>query len=173
MPMSKQRLSKLQKWILENCFRVTILLDRSMLKELNNTNCSRHCRKCPKTNENVRLERNTEDFISPKCVAHADFCSHYEFYKEDILLSYYSLKPSYDKAHINRAQHFHDSADYAKAHVSVHRSLNNLVEKGLIYIGSTFREDSLQISLTYEGMRKAAELLNINDTRAYEPLYGR
>jgi hypothetical protein len=34
--MSEWRLSKLQKWILKNCFRVTVLLDRMKLSDFSN-----------------------------------------------------------------------------------------------------------------------------------------
>lgn len=164
--MSEQRLSKLQRWILENCFRVTVLLDRTILKELNNIGRSRRCKACNKTSASVYLERNQGNFVSPKCLADGNSCAYFEFYKEDILLSYFQLNPNNGIAHINRVQHFRDSTDYTKAHVTAHRSLNNLALKGLIYTGSTFREESLQISLTREGVKTAAELLGINDCEA-------
>ena len=161
--MSEQRLSKLQKWILESCFRVTVLLDRTALKKLNSTNCSRQCRDCPKTSESVRIERDSNNFIAHRCVNSGFSCSYFEFYKEDVLLSYFMLAPNNDIAHFSRVQHFHDSPDYAKAHVTVHRSIGNLVEKGFIFNLNTFREDSLQIHLTSKGIEKAAELLKISD----------
>ena len=66
--MSKQRLSRLQKWILENCFKVTVLLDRTSLKELNNSVSLRKCRACPKINESVRKERDKLDCITHRCL---------------------------------------------------------------------------------------------------------
>jgi DNA-binding MarR family transcriptional regulator len=87
-------------------------------------------------------------------------CPYFSFYKEDALLSFFSLTPDDSKTHISRVQHFRVDSDYTKAHVSVHRSLNSLVEKGLV---TTFRfaEYSMTISLTDEGMKKAAALLGI------------
>jgi phosphomevalonate kinase len=64
-------------------------------------------------------------------------------------------------------QHFHDSPNYTKAHVSTHRSINGLVEKRLVYAFSTFQEYSLQIHLTNAGIKKAADLLNISDYMSF------
>ena len=150
--MSKQRLSKLQKWILEHCFRVTILLDRTTLKRLNNIGSSRKCWDCSKTNESVRLKIE-QDMITPRCVKDGSICTYFWFYKEDILLSFFSLKPNNDITHFSRVQHFYDSSDYAKAHVTVHRSINNLGDKGLVSCGSVYREDSLCIWLTDDGIQ--------------------
>ena len=168
--MSKQRLSRLQKWILENCFKVTVLLDRTNLKELNNAISSRKCRACPKTNECVRVERNKNNCITPRCLIGNTYCSYYEFYKEDILLSFFLLETNNYKSHFSRVQHFRDSPEYRKAHVTVHRSINNLIEKGLVYTYSLFQENSLQINLTDKGLERAAELLEIRD---YESLIER
>ena len=161
--MSEQRLSKLQKWTLENCFKVTVLLDRTALKELNHITRSYQCKDCPKTNESVRIERSQNNIVTPRCVNDGLDCPYFEFYKEDILLSFFLLTPNNDIAHIYRVQHFHDSPDYAKAHVTAHRSISSLVEKGLVYTLSVFREDSLQIHLTDKVIEKAAELLEISD----------
>jgi hypothetical protein len=158
--MSEQRLSKLQKWILENCFRVTVLLDRSTLKALHHLSDSRKCKGCPKTAESVRLSRDHHNALQHLCGNDGKGdCPYFEFYREDILLSFFSLPPDNDKAHFSRVQHFHDSPDYAKAHVTLHRSVNSLIEKGLAYTWNTFKEDSQQICLTDNGMKKAAEFL--------------
>ena len=165
--MSAHRLSKLQKWILENCFRVTVLLDRSTLKKLKKTSHSRQCGDCPKTRENARVKRIHNNCITNRCINNDYSCPYFEFYKEDILLSFFMLVPNNDITHFNRVQHFQDSPDYTKAHVTTHRSINNLIEKGFIYTFNAFREDSLQIHLTEQGLEKAAELLGISD---YESL---
>ena len=165
--MSNQRLSKLQKWILENCFRTTVLLDRTNLKDLYNTNNSWRCKDCPKTNENIRLTIDQHAFITHQCIISGSYCSYFPFYKEDILLSYFLLTPNNDITHIYRVQHFHDSPNYTKAHVSTHRSINGLVEKRLVYAFNTFQEYSLQIHLTDTGMKKAADLLNISDYMSF------
>ena len=167
--MSEQRLSKLQKWILENCFRVTVLLDRTALKGLKNIGDSRKCRACPKTSESVRVAREHTIFIAHKCVDGGSSCAYFVFYKEDILLSFFSLTPDNDIAHFSRVQHFHASPDYAKAHVTAHRSINSLVEKGFIFTFCVSQENSVQIHLTDKGLEKAAELLEICD---YESLIG-
>ena len=159
--MSEHRLSKLQKWILENCFRVTVLLDRAALKKLNHIGDSRKCKTCPKTKEEVRLSRNQHNALQHRCGD--GFCPYFCFYKEDVLLSYFSLIPNNDMAHFSRVQHFHDSPDYSKAHVTVHRSINGLIDKGFVYTWNTFPENSQEICLTDDGVRKAAELLKIND----------
>jgi hypothetical protein len=159
-PMSEQRLSKLQKWILVNCYKVTVLFDRSSLKELKNAGASRKCRDCPKTRENVRLPEKQDD-VPYHCATDGlpTSCSYFVFYKEDILLSYFSLPPNNGILHINRVQHFHSSPDYTKAHVSVHRSIGSLVDKGLIRAWSGFREESLMIWLTDAGIEKSADLM--------------
>ena len=161
--MSEQRLSKLQKWILENCFKVIVLLDRSGLKELKNVGTSWRCRECTKSSESVETERKYS-FITHKCVKSDYDCPYFDFYKEDVLLSFFLLPPNNGIIHINRVQHFHDSPDYAKAHVTLHRSINNLVDKGFIFTFSTFKEYSVQIHLTDKGMEKAVELLKIGDS---------
>jgi hypothetical protein len=165
VPMSAQRLSKLQKWILENCFRVTVLFDRTTLKTLNAVGNSRKCRECLKTKESVRLikGRHTLDY---ECLKEGFSCSYFVFYKEDILRSFFSLPPDNMKSHFSRVQHFHDSSNYAKAHVTTLRSISSLADKGLIYACKVFREDSVTISLTDEGMNKAAELLKIEDFKS-------
>lgn len=164
--MSERRLSKLQKWILENCFRVTVLLDRSTLNNLKNIGNGWKCRDCPKTKGIVRIERSTSGFFSYQCLkeghSFSRHCSYFHFYKEDVLLSFFGLLPDNNTIHISRVQHFHDSPGYAKAHVTTHRSINSLSHKGLIY-AFKFAEYSLQISLTDDGMKKAAELLGITD----------
>jgi len=125
--MSKRRLSRLQKWIIENCFRVTIMQDRSSLKE-------------------IKDKKNPQNF-----------------YKEDILLSFFLLTPNNSRLHSNRSQHFYDSPNYAKAHVSVHRSIVNLIQKGYVYTSDVGGESSVQIYLTGDGIKRAAELLSVND----------
>ncbi len=163
--MSERRLSKLQKWILENCFKVTVLLDRSGLKELKNIRDAWNCRACPKTAENVI--RDCGDTVTYICgSAQAFHCFYFDFYKEDVLLSFFSLIPDNDINHYERVQHFRDSPDYAKAHVTLHRSIKSLMEKGLIFTWKRSSDESLAISLTGEGMKKAAELLNINDFKS-------
>ena len=164
--MSEQRLSKLQKWILENCFKVTVLLDRTELKALKNAGTSWKCRECLKTGENVRLTKHQTHL----CKNDGFICPYFNFYKEDVLLSFFMLTPRNDIIHINRVQHFHDSPDYSKAHVSVHRSIKNMIDKEFVYTLNDFTEYSLQICLTNKGITKAAELLKISE---YEHLIGR
>ena len=76
------------------------------------------------------------------------------------------LAPKNDIVHINRVQRFHDSPDYTKAHVTVHRSIKSLVDKGLVYTLNGFNEYSLQLCLTNDGIKKAAELLKISDYKS-------
>jgi hypothetical protein len=157
--MSEQRLSKLQKWILENCYRVTVLFDRSNLKELKNAGASRKCRDCPKTKESVDLPEK-QGYAPYRCaMGRSGFCSYFAFYKEDILLSYFSLRTNNEILHISRVQHFHGGPEYTKAHVSVHRSISSLVEKGLVHAWNPLRDESLMIRLADSGVEKAAELL--------------
>jgi Fe2+ or Zn2+ uptake regulation protein len=78
------------------------------------------------------------------------------------LLSFFALPPNNDKLHNNRVQHFYDSPDYTKAHVTAYRSITSLVKKGLVHVFQ-FGGDSMMINLTDEGMKKAAELLGISE----------
>ena len=87
--MSEQRLSKLQKWILENCYRVTVLLDRTDLKELKNAGSSYKCRDCAKTRESISVSKK----LTYLCKKDGRSCHYFNFYKEDILLSFFMLAP--------------------------------------------------------------------------------
>ena len=60
-------------------------------------------------------------------------------------------------------QHFYDSPNYAKSHVSAHRSISNLISKGFVHTWYADGEGSLQIGLTSDGIKKAAELLGISE----------
>ena len=92
-------------------------------------------------------------------------CSYFAFYREDILLSFFSLTPDNGKLHNSRVQHFHNSPDYAKAQVTAYRSITGLVNKGLIHVYQ-FGGESLIINLTETGIAKTAELLKLEDVKS-------
>ena len=159
--MADQRLSKLQKWILENCFRVTILLDRAELKPLQNCRDSYKCTSCDIQNA-ASLERDSNNVIFANCIGSGQSCFRSVFYREDVLLSYFGLASDNAKCSFFRVQHFRDSPDYAKAHATLSRCLKNLVEKGLIYLWRV-EDESQRICLTEKGIIIAAELAKTDD----------
>ena len=165
--MSEQRLSKLQKWILVNCFRVTIQFDRSSLKALKNAGNWLRCKDCPKTREDVHPKKDIYDtrFKCKRGMRLVNECSYFAFYREDILLSFFSLTPDNGKLHNSRVQHFHNSPDYAKAQVTAYRSITGLVNKGLVNVYQ-FGGESMIINLTETGIAKAAELLKLEDFKS-------
>lgn len=86
-------------------------------------------------------------------------CSNYTLYKEDILLSYFNLEKS-KKWAFSREQHFVDTPEYRKAHVTLSRSLKTLVANEYIGLyGGGYH--STNIKLTEKGAVKAAELLGV------------
>jgi hypothetical protein len=68
----------------------------------------------------VRLVKNKLS-IEYSCLRDGFACPYFSFYKEDVLLSFFSLTPDDSKTHISRVQHFRSDSDYTKAHVSVHK----------------------------------------------------
>ena len=159
--MADRRLSKLQKWILENCFRVTILLDRTALRPLQNCRDSIKCDSCDMRSA-ASLQRGMYNNITAYCAEPGLPCRRCLFYREDVLLNYFGLVPDNSKRSFIRVQHFHDGPDYSAAHVTLSRSLKNLKEKGLIYLWRV-EDESQRIFLTDHGVSQAAELTETVD----------
>lgn len=166
--MAKERFSKLQKWIITECFKTTVLLDRSNLKMLKGTACYNEFRpeyykECSKT---IVKKRNTNNDIFYYCNKHNRTCEYFKFYRDDILLSYFELEPDRWKYPFSRQQHFKGSPNNNKAYVSVGRTIKNLEEQGYI-IG--FRWEGMEIILTDKGKEKALQLLNLDRSVIKEP----
>ena len=122
--MSKEKLSDLQKWILVNCYRMTILHDNTQLLPLSG--------------------RNAPD-------------DKYVFMRDDILLSYFNLKPGRKRTFL-KVHHFRENREYYSAQATLSRTLKNLHEKGYI-VGMQIYYN---IELTEKGKEKAREL-NVNE----------
>ena len=140
---------------------VTILMDRSLLRPLKNCRDSYKCSSCDVKNE-AFLERNKYNDIVANCKDTGYSCCQNSFYKEDILLSYFSLTPNNKKHSFSRVQHFHNSPDYSKIHVTLTRCLKNMWEKDLICLWRS-EDQSQRIILTDKGIEKAAEQLHVTD----------
>lgn len=167
--MAKERLSKLQKWIITECFKVNILLDRSGLKELKGAERCYNFKKKEyynNCNELIVKKRDINNNIVNYCAERNRNCDYFTFYRDDILLSYFNLIPDNWKYPWARKQHFKGSKNNNKAYVSTGRTIINLYEKGYIYI---FRYEGMEIYLTDKGKEKALELLNLNKSIIKEP----
>lgn len=162
--MKKQRFSKLQKWIITECFKVTVLLDRSNLKKLNGL--SSRCKHC-RNKENITKKRNAANNIIYYCNICKDYTEYYKFYREDILLSYFKLIPDNYRDTNRRKQYFRGSPINNKAYVSLGRSMKNLMNTGYLY--SFDDMDGIRVELTEKGKNKAIELLDLDRTKIYEP----
>ena len=163
------RLSKLQKWILTECFKVTVLLDRSDLKELRgNTPCydSEEKKYYSNCSEFIIKKRDLNNHINYYCNKRQQNCEYFKFYSDDILLSYFELEPDRWKYPFSRQQHFKGSPNNNKAYVSLGRSINNLGEKGYIW---GYWYEGMEIFLTDKGRDKALELLNLDRSVIKEP----
>lgn len=116
--MVKERLSKLQKWILLRCYEKTINEDRSNLTLLQSWNYK----------------------YSIKPEEHKDHEIYWKYlFRAEILLDYFKCEPDKYKFCSNRHQHFKGKNN--KEQVILTNSLSNLEKKGLINIlvGTYFR----------------------------------
>ncbi len=168
--MASERLSKLQKWILETCFKITVLHDRRGLKPLKICGCY-NVDKCPQW---AIKERNLYNEIECICKSdnkkiHKDEkCDMYYMYVEDILLNYYSMECSGAKNVIWRVARIKMDENTNKNYATISRTLKNMEDKGLVYRWK-FEEYSTRIFLTSKGKEKAMQILNISCNEFYEP----
>ncbi len=168
--MASERLSKLQKWILETCFKITVLHDRKGLKPLKIC-CYYDKDKCP---EFAVKMRNCYNNIICKCEKDGkpyyanDYCNMYEMYLEDILLNYFGMEFSYEKGTIYRAARIKMDDNTNKNYATLIRSMKNLEKKDLAF-RYKYGERSTEICLTDKGRMKAMELLLITEDEINEP----
>lgn len=168
--MATERLSKLQKWILETCFKITVLHDRRGLKPLKICGCY-DVDKCPQW---AVKQRNLWNEI--ECICDRDNakiykdkeCDMYYMYVEDILLNYYDMKCSCAKNVIYRVARIEMNENTNKNYATISRALKNMEDKGLVYRWK-FEEYSTRIFLTNKGKEKAMGILNISCEAFYEP----
>ena len=132
------RISQLQKWILRQAFKKTILLDNTDLEVIQNWKGWRYEEDIPKDNWYWRY-----------------------LFRDDILLNYFNCKTDTNKSPYQRLHHF--KGDSNKAQATLSRSLKNMYDKELIelWYGSGTRWQG--IVLTELGKEKAIPLLNIDE----------
>jgi hypothetical protein len=150
--MSKERLSKLQKWILTATFKVMILCDRTdfTLKICNNY----YKDLC----FNNHTKGECKDICKHEFITGRS-CDAFRLYKEDILLDYYHFKITRKRTSLFKLVCFEDNGENNKVHVAVKRSLESLEKKG--YINLYYSPISNYIAtLTEKGINKSKELTN-------------
>lgn len=167
--MASERISKLQKWILETCFKITVLHDREGLKPLDV--CSYYkADKCPKLAEK---ERNSNNVIINICKfegksVHNGICKMYSMYIEDVLLNFFDMDFSYRRDTFDRIARIKMDENTNKNYATTSRTLKNMEEKGLVYRWK-YDSYSTEIHLTEKGKEKAMILLNVSIEDINEP----
>lgn len=167
--MASERLSKLQKWILEICFKITVLHNREGLKTLkvcccyNEKICSESVVKQRDCYNNIEYRCNVENKRSYK-----NECKMYNMYTEDILLNYFNMDGSNVRDVLYRVARIEMNENTNKNYATISRTLKNMEYKGLIYRWK-FEDCSTEIHLTDKGKEKAVTLLNISVDKIQEP----
>jgi len=157
--MSKDRLSKLQKWILVHCYLKTIK------KQLPDS--WKYCRGYNYVKSSIE-RRLLSDYDRARQCAKIDK-DRLENYlcRSEILLNYFNLRLSYKEPFWSGySDKFETSKEYKSALVVLSRSLKKLwgVKEGDGYI-DCWNNGFVQwkgYSLTEKGIAKAEELLNVN-----------
>jgi len=158
--MSETRLSKLQKWILVNAYKKTILKDNSGLTILQHWTYR---------NTSKIISMDTSKVIIGEKDSHmerlnklADKASHdlywENLFRAEILSDYFKCKTDTNKFACSRLHHFEGKNN--KAQVTLTRSLRNLVDKGLIewMVGKYSYWQGIR--LTEKGVEKALMLIS-------------
>lgn len=168
--MASERLSKLQKWILETCFKITVLHNREGLKPL------KICRyydadNCPQLAIKTRNRHNIIYCIcgkKDKPDYESEFCGMYKMYLEDILLNYFEMEFSYEKETLHRVARIKMDGTTNKKYATISRTMKNLENKDLAYRNKCGGR-STEVCLTDKGKMKAMELLHITENEICEP----
>ena len=110
--MAGERLSKLQKWILEQTYKINVLHEGSVI--------------------------GTENSIYYRSVAEGrksdtDEEYAYKYFECWIYEKYYGFAP-----YINYGSGISETSEYKKAHVTVYRAVQNMSKKGLIYLKDNY-----------------------------------
>ena len=138
--MANERLSKLQKWILEQTYKLEVLHNSSVVG---------------KTNGFYHRLAVSGDAIW------ANHSHMYRYFEPWIYEHYYQLSPKYGDNQQNLK-------DYRKAHVTVHRAINNMEDKGLIDVTRYHTYKMKNWGLTEKGLILAEQLLNVKEMQAPE-----
>jgi len=133
--MAKERLSKLQKWILEQTYKLEVLHDSSVVGTANGC------------------------YHKLAVSGDAIWANHshmYRYFEPWIYEHYYQLSMNYGDNQQNQKE-------YNKAHVTVHRAINNMEDKGLIDVSRYCVYKMKNWGLTEKGKRMAEQLLNVKE----------
>ena len=136
--MAKERLSKLQKWILVQTYKLEILHDPSVVGKVN---------------------RGFHRYITMGDEYYANHIFAYKYFEPWIYEYYYQLSPKYGDNQNNLKE-------YRKAHVTVYRAINNMEDKGLIVVGRYYLYKMKNWGLTEKGKAAAEKLLNVKEMQA-------
>jgi hypothetical protein len=153
--MSEQRLSNLQKWILVNCYKVTVLRERT-------DSALARCDHFDKTKcrDNVTphtAHPNIYDCKTRKYDGVPLACTAFEFTQNDIYRNYYGLEPSRRKALFINTVYFKHTPGSDKIYNTTMRTLKNLKEKGLLIYSNS--GGAKPVILTITGRTTAEKLL--------------
>lgn len=167
--MASERLSKLQKWILETCFKITVQHDREGLKPLDVCLYYR-ADKCP---ELAVKERNPNNVIINICRLEGKsvcngICKMYSMYIEDVLLNYFDMELSYRRDTFDRIARIKMDESTNKNYATLSRTLKNMEEKDLMYRWK-YGSYSTELYLTDKGKEIAMKLLNVSVEDINEP----
>ena len=91
-----------------------------------------------------------KDVVSGRCL-YISCGLEYNYFEPWIYQNYYGLPIGYGENKYNRK-------DYNKAHVTVHRAINNMEAKGLIEVNRYYINNMKNWSLTEKGIGLAAKL---------------
>lgn len=122
--MAKERLSKIQKWILSESYKLNILHDGSVVGH-ENSNFYRYGIE--------DYERHTsKDLI-------------YQYFECWIYENYYGFRNRHGSG-------ISDTPAYKKAHVTVHRAVKNMEQKDLIYVNHYFSRNMTNWRISAKGI---------------------
>ena len=147
--VAAQRLSKMQKWILINCYKITVLKERvdkelSRCEKFDAYSCRDKVKKIP-------------DCYEYKCKTEKYLCTAFMFSQIDVYRNFYKMESSLKRQRdISDGFRFVHTSDSDKIYQTTFRSLRNLKEKGLIYYYKW--ECVTNIYLTPEGVIAAEKL---------------
>jgi len=153
--MSEKRLSNLQKWILVNCYRVTVLRERA----------DRELARCDYFNQekccdNVTSHPSHPNIYNCKTRGYEGVplaCTAYEFTQNDVYRNYYRLELSRRLAIYTDTVYFKHTSESDKIYNSTMRTLENLKEKGFIIYSTS--NGAKTIILTNTGKTVVEKLL--------------
>ena len=153
--MSEKRLSNLQKWIIANCYRVTVLRERvdcelARCDYFNQEKCRNNVTPHPSHPNIYNCKTRGYEGVPLACTA-------YEFTQNDIYRNYYRLELSRRLAIYTDTVYFKHTSDSDKIYNSTMRTLKNLKEKEFIIYSTS--NGAKTIILTDTGKTVAEKLL--------------